>query len=408
MKKLSLFLVALVMILVSCKPEIENPTVVTKSVGKVTETTASILGEVISDGGAEVTSRGVCWNTVGNPSVLDNCTQDGTGIGEYTSNLTDLTPNTTYYVKAYAMNSEGISYGEEKTFTTVNVVAPTIVTKDVVNITKNSAESGGNVTSDGGEEVTARGVCWSTKENPTISDSHTTDGKGTGEYVSNMTGLKEGTKYYVRAYATNSKGTNYGSEISFRTNGHSYVDLGLSVKWATCNVGANSPEEYGDYFAWGEITPKETYTEDNCPTYELSKAQLKSQGYIDREGNLISQYDAARANWGGEWRMPTLKEMDELKSKCTWTWITQGDTNGYKVTGPNGNSIFLPAAGHRNGSSLEYDATIGSYWSSTPDEYDMYYYYDNISWYLEFRYEGVGGSNISYRSYGNSVRPVIE
>ena len=323
--------------------------------------------------------------------------------------MTGLEDGTTYYVRAYATNGKGTSYGEEKTFTTVNVVVPTIVTKDVVNITKNSAESGGNVTSDGGEEVTARGVCWSTKENPTISDSHTTDGKGTGEYVSNMTGLKEGTKYYVRAYATNSKGTNYGSEISFRTNGHSYVDLGLSVKWATCNVGANSPEEYGDYFAWGEITPKETYTEDNCPTYELSKAQLKSQGYIDREGNLISQYDAARANWGGEWRMPTLKEMDELKSKCTWTWITQGDTNGYKVTGPNGNSIFLPAAGHRNGSSLEYDATIGSYWSSTPDEYDMYYYYyDNISWYLEFRYEGVGGSNISYRSYGNSVRPVIE
>ena len=185
--------------------------------------------------------------------------------------------------------------------------------------------------------------------------------------------------------------------------GHEYVDLGLSVKWATCNVGATSPEEYGDYYAWGETSTKETYDEDNCPTYELSTSQLQSQGYIDSEGNLASQYDAATANWGGDWRMPTYDELDELRIKCTWEWTTQNGVNGYKVTSKiNGNSIFLPAAGYRDGSSLRSAGSRGYYWSSTP-----YASYDGIAYYLDF-----SSSNHSmyyyYRSSGHSVRPVLE
>ena len=176
--------------------------------------------------------------------------------------------------------------------------------------------------------------------------------------------------------------------------GHEYVDLGLSVKWATCNVGATSPEDYGDYFAWGETETKSTYTEGN------SKTNGKSMG--DIAGN--SSYDAARANWGGDWRMPTKVEMQELIDKCNWKWTTQNGVKGYKVTGPNGNSIFLPAAGRRYRSSLYLAGRFGGYWSSTPNDFifDFYVYYLSFGRVLQdMYYDG-------YRYYGRSVRPVVE
>ena len=177
-----------------------------------------------------------------------------------------------------------------------------------------------------------------------------------------------------------------------RHEGHVYVDLGLSVKWATCNVGANSPEEYGDYYAWGETTTKAEYTSENCTTY--------GKTMNDISGN--AQYDVATANWGGAWRMPTHDELNELRNNCTWTWTTQNGVNGYKVTGPNGASIFLPAAGARDGSSLYEAESYGCYWSSAPGED-----YDYLAYSLYF------GSDDHYvgnfiRYNGLSVRPVIE
>ena len=176
-----------------------------------------------------------------------------------------------------------------------------------------------------------------------------------------------------------------------KPEGHEYVDLGLSVKWATCNVGATSPEDYGHYFAWGETSPKDEYTEDNCSTYGKEMSDIAGD----------AQYDAATANWGGDWRMPTKEEMRELLNNCIWIWTTQNGVNGYNVKGPNGNSIFLPAAGERDGSSL-YDAgSGGSYWSSTPsgDDDDAYYIYF-ISYILCVDEDG--------RDRGYSVRPVLE
>ena len=180
----------------------------------------------------------------------------------------------------------------------------------------------------------------------------------------------------------------------FDSNGYDYVDLGLpsGLKWAEYNVGATAPEEYGDYFAWGEISPKSSYYESNSVTYGKSMSDIS--------GN--AQYDAARANWGGNWRMPTLAEIDELFNNCSYKWTTQNGVNGYRVTGPNGNSIFLPAAGYRYGTSLSRGGSYGNYWSSTPYEYYSYYaysldfnssYYD---WYDDYRYNG------------RSVRPVLE
>ena len=178
-------------------------------------------------------------------------------------------------------------------------------------------------------------------------------------------------------------------------NGHEYVDLGLpsGLKWATCNVGASSPEDYGNYYAWGETTTKDSYSSSNSLTYG------KTMGDISGD----AQYDAATANWGGSWRMPTYDEMNELRNNCTWTWTTQDGVNGYKVTSEtNGNHIFLPAAGYRYGSSLYNAGEYGYYWSSTPYEYDSRH-----AWGLFF-YSSGQGMNYDTRYYGLSVRPVTE
>lgn len=186
-------------------------------------------------------------------------------------------------------------------------------------------------------------------------------------------------------------------------NGHEYVDLGLpsGLKWATCNVGANKPEEYGDYFAWGEHTPKLEYSEK---TYKyITRGFLGIKSYISL-GDISGkpQYDVARFNWGGSWRLPTKKELEELKKNCTWTWTTQGGNKGYKVTGPNGNSIFLPAAGYWYGSSLGSAGEDGGYWSSTPYESGT-----NRTYGLYFNSSG-RGVGWSDRYGGRSVRPVSE
>ena len=157
------------------------------------------------------------------------------------------------------------------------------------------------------------------------------------------------------------------------------IDLGLSVKWASCNIGATSPVGFGDYFAWGETATKSEYTKSNSVTYGLSISELESRGIIGDDGNLTAECDAATANWGGNWRMPTSDEMKELIDECTWRWTIQNGVYGRKVTGPNGNSIFLPAAGNRNGEVLDNAGYSGDYWSATPNSnsYDLYFYDDS-------------------------------
>lgn len=191
-------------------------------------------------------------------------------------------------------------------------------------------------------------------------------------------------------------------------NGYEYVDLGLSVKWATCNVGASSPEEYGDYFAWGEIEPKEVY---DWSTYKygsydsLTKYNTDSSyGTVDNKTTLDLSDDAARANWGGNWRMPTDTEILELIDNCTWTWTTQNGVYGCKVTSyKNGKSIFLPATGWRIDSGLHDAGSHGHYWSSSLDTVNTDCAEVLVSYYLSG--VGVYRGSIS-RSFGLSVRPV--
>lgn len=192
------------------------PVVVTSSVSGVSSSSAVCGGDVTSSGGATVTARGICWSLSQNPTTSDNHTSDGTGLGSFVSDITGLAPGTTYFVRAYAINAAGTSYGQQRLFTTL-ATPPTVLTQDVTNISNCSAMSGGNVVNSGGANVIARGVCWSTAHNPTVNNDHTIDGTGTGAFVSSLTNLQEGTTYYVRAYATNSVGTAYGAERSFTT-----------------------------------------------------------------------------------------------------------------------------------------------------------------------------------------------
>jgi uncharacterized protein (TIGR02145 family) len=197
------------------------PTVTTTPVTGITQNSATSGGNVTNDGGANVTARGIVWSTTANPTIENNegITSDGTGTGAFVSILNGLNPSTEYFVRAYATNSEGTAYGEELEFTTTPAVLPTVTTTPVTVITHNSAVSGGNVTSDGGVNVTARGIVWSTAANPTIENNEgiTSDGTGTGSFLSFLSGLNPSTIYFVRAYATNSEGTAYGAELNFTT-----------------------------------------------------------------------------------------------------------------------------------------------------------------------------------------------
>ena len=193
-----------------------TPTIFTAEVTEINPNSAVCGGEVTNDGGWPVTARGVCWSTEENPTIEDWHTTDGNGTGVFISNLSDLSYQTTYYVRAYATNNLGTSYGEQKSFMASDI-PPTVTTNYVTNITGYSAVTYGNVTDDGGTAVTARGVCWSTEENPTIEGLHTTDGSGMGEFTSILYGLAENTTYFVRAYATNGVATAYGEQISFTT-----------------------------------------------------------------------------------------------------------------------------------------------------------------------------------------------
>jgi len=201
-----------------CKKDPDMAALTTVAVTSITTSSASTGGNITDDGGAEVTARGVCWGTATNPTISGSKTSDGTGIGSFTSDLSGLSPNTMYYVRAYATNSAGTAYGNELSFTTDPIEGATLSTTAVGSITSTTAVSGGNITDDGGADITARGVCWSESANPTTANSKTTDGTGTGSFTSNLTGLTPGTLYHVRAYATNSSGTAYGNDVTFTTS----------------------------------------------------------------------------------------------------------------------------------------------------------------------------------------------
>jgi len=279
----------------------------------------------------------------------------------------------------------------------------------------------GKFLSIGGGDLLEFGICYDTLPNPSYSISPKILASEIVEdsFICHITSLLPNKTYYISAFATNSLGTGYSETKSFTTPNcykcktgtvGTAVDLGLpsGTKWADHNIGASSPEDYGSYFAWGETGVKLGYSWAN---YSLSNGSITTMtkystssyyGTVDNKTTLEPSDDAATVNWDSNWRMPTKDEMDELDTICTWTWTQKNGINGYDVKGPNGNSIFLPAAGYRNDISTGGIGSYGDYWSSSLCASSA-----GTALKLSF---GSSTQNMScgIRSLGSPVRPVCK
>ena len=238
----------------------------TVTVGTITTNSGLSGGVITSDGFAPITQKGVCYSLTTGPTTANATTSNGVGMGTYSSTISGLAAGTTYYVKAYAINLAGTSYGDEVKFTTLVISKPTLNTTTVTNITTNSAISGGTIVTNGNAPITQSGVCYSTSPNPTIANFQTIDGMATGTYVSKLTALSPGTTYYVKAYATNSAGTGYGLETSFTTVAISKPTLTTTN---VSNVKYNSATSGGTIVTDGNATIQQSgvcYSTSSNPT----------------------------------------------------------------------------------------------------------------------------------------------
>ncbi|MBO7132680.1 MAG: fibronectin type III domain-containing protein [Bacteroidales bacterium] len=417
------------------------PTVQTLPATNIGSRWFTLHGNVISDGGESLIERGFYYGTSeNNLSTKIRCS--GVSIGDFAAVFANelYVAGTTKYFKAYATNSVGTSYGEVLSFMLPYEI-PTVTTGEVLYVTATTAELSGNVFYDGGTDIIERGFYYGTSQDNLFENIRSSIGVGTFTEV--ITNLTASTTYYYQAYAMNSEGINYGEVMSFDTeaseiieypdepgtlNGHSWVDLGLpsGTKWATCNLGATSPEDYGDYFAWGETAPKEEYTEETYiyfngtvdDNYQITKycnnADNGYNGFTDNLTTLEASDDAATVNWGSGWRMPTKEEMQELLDNCT----IHNDSDGCLFTGPNGNSIFLPAAGaysYPYGDDNGYNGGFVTYWSNSlympnlldPDSDPGYYPHAAWQLYYDSHFGDVPTiESLGTRAIGMPVRAV--
>jgi uncharacterized protein (TIGR02145 family) len=375
-------------------------TLTTASATNVTTNSATLGGNITANGGSTVTQRGVCYGTSTNPTTANSTTNDGSGTGSFVSNPTGLTPNTTYYVRAYATNSAGTAYGDEVSFTTAGDLA-ILTTTGASNVTCTSASVGGTITFSGISSVTQRGVCYGTSTSPTTSNSTTNDGSGAGSFSSNLTGLTAGTTYYVRAYATNSAGTAYGNEVSFTTaagggGGGSYptgsvfcacgataiVDVTNPTTgkiWMDRNLGAmqaatssTDVDAYGDLYQWGRFSDGHqcrTSAHTTPSTGNLSSTDQPAHGDFilgaynpedwrsPQNDNLWQGVNGVNNPCPSGYRLPTDAELDA--ARVSWSI---GDAAG-AIASP----LKLPMAGARAGQNgdLYGVGNFVSYWSST-------------------------------------------
>jgi len=384
---------------------VELPVLTTTDITAITSTTAASGGNITSNGGAAVTIRGVCWNTSPYPTTANSKTNDGSGTGIYSSSITGLKPGTLYYLRAYGTNSAGTGYGNEISFTTVAVV-PTLTTSAVSAITETTATCGGNITSDGGSTVTARGVCWSTSQFPTVSDSHTDDGSGAGSFVSSLTGLSAITTYYVRAYATNSVGTVYGDQLSFNTAlivTHTAGDVapvsktvtygtvvtnltGEDKRWITRNLGATNQAasstdttEAAAGWYW-QFNRKQGYKHDGI-TLTPSAAWSTS---VNENSDWTPENDPCTILLGTGWRIPTKTEWTNVDINGGWAGVGMAYTSVLKIH--SAGSLDVNGTLYSRYIDQYGNSGSGSYWSSTQvitAGYAYYLWMNSVNCFME-------------------------
>ena len=375
--------------------------VTTGSVTNITTNSATVSG-TISGISLPVTAT-ILYGTSSSLSFIGSTitsTQTNSS-GSFSINLTGLKPNTTYYYQA-AYVGDGQNYmGTVKSFTTKNVEA-NVTTGSATNITTNSATVSGTIS---GISLPATAtILYGTSSSLSFIGSTitSTQTNSSGSFSINLTGLKANTTYYYQAVYVGDGQNFMGTVKSFTTlkvqngsiNGHEYVDLGLpsGLKWATCNVGASSPEKYGGYYAWGMTTENTDYNTRNYTYYQ-------NNSFVSIGSDISgTKYDVARAKWGSTWRMPTYTEIQELVDNCSYEWTTLNGVKGGMFTGPNGNSIFIPAAGYKRAGYDSRIGSIGCIWSSTIQYYEYAYEFHFVA------EEAATGRDS--RQYGLTVRPV--
>lgn len=386
-----------------------NSIIVNFTTGDATAITcfsAKVSGSVDVQTSYSSLTKGICYGIGIEPTTNDN--KMTASSENFTFQLRGLMGGTDYYYRPYAVVDGQTRYGTVRTFRTLddNVVETGDIDEETLTVSSRLTIGGGAYSS------LSLGVCYGKTELPTVNDKTVTSNEVDDEnfYTVKLVSPGVGTIYY-RAYVLIDGVPHYGAVKSFEweghgfTNGHEYVDLGLpsGTLWATCNVGASSPEEYGDYFAWGETEPKNEY---NWSTYfDTDDNGSSFKKYYNYGGltELLPEDDAATANWGSGWQMPSLAQIQELynSSYTTTVWTQVNGVKGRKITSKsNGNSIFLPAAGYRTDTSLYSAGSLGNYWSRLLDAsypFSAYRLYFN-SGYVDWDYNN--------RSYGRSVRPV--
>ena len=350
----------------------------------------------------------------------------GSLIGNiFTVSFDNLSPATEYKYRSFVTYGGITYYGNKyKNFTTKEVVGITS-TGEASEITRTSAVLSASVQTEGADvrEDFYIGIAWAASKAAICVDGSFECSKISVQDVENGTcsvllnNLSGGTTYYYASFTLVGDVYIFSSVEEFTTKvlvhkAGEAIDLGLSVKWASYNVGAESPEEYGVYYAWGEIEEKTDYswfTYKWCNgSYDTQTKYCTSSSYgtVDNKAILDPEDDVAHVKWGGSWRMPTKAEQDELRSKCSWSRTSVNGVNGCRVTGPNGNSIFLPAAGYRDGENVYYHGSYGYYWSAT---LRLYYNYEAYELFVDYGGDVILDDGSRHgRDYGYSVRPVTE
>lgn len=396
---------------------ISFPVLTTTAITSITQSSAVGGGEITSDGGATIIARGVCWSTSQNPTILNTKTNDGTGRGAFTSSLTVLLANTTYYVRAYGTNSNGTSYGAESSFTTQAVSGLAILTTTPAsNVSWNTAQSGGNISAQGSTVVTARGVCWSsTNNNPTIADQITSNGTGVGTFTSNLTNLTTNTTYYARAYATNGSGTAYGNVVSLTTlpaitdadgNVYNTVTIGTQV-WLVENLkttkyrNGDPIPNVTDNAQWGSVTSGAYSNYGN----NASNATVNGRLY-----NLYAVNDSRNISPTG-FHVPTAAEWIILKNYLNSPALgcAAGDCSPLLMKtsswGGNNTSGFtaLPSGERDSGGNFIGLGTVSNWWSLSTTSVPRAYWHlttNNSDGFTQ--YTNINSGN----TFGYSVRCV--